>query len=167
MLTRLSFALLDLCSHRLKIPNAVISLHDFQRWSTKMKHRSKLGLSMHMQLFSIGIVWKKPCPEMGSHRKNRETLPCVAVSRGLRNSPKHITLPAMDEQSIHLPSEVSGHSAVWREICFAPKSTQALNGRLYAQPQWSCPWRKHWASKHFQAVNSWILLTRASSNIWE
>lgn len=33
------------------------------------------------------------------------------------------TLPAMDEQSFHLPSEVSGLSAGWWGICFALKST--------------------------------------------
>lgn len=47
----------------------------------------------------------------------------------------HITLRAMDEQSFHLLSEVSGHSAGWQEICFTPKSTAAVNGRLCAQPQ--------------------------------
>ena len=166
-LTRISCVMPDLCSYRPKTLNAVFPCMTSEgKWSP-WSNRSKLGLSMHMQLFPTGIVWKKPCPEMGLDGKNWRLLPRVAVSLGLRESPQHITLLAMDKQSFHLSSEVSGHSAGWWEICLVPKSTLALNGRLCAQPQWSRPWRKHWAPKHLQAVNSSILLTRASSNIWE
>lgn len=164
---RLSFASLDFCSYRPKILNAVSPCMTSEREWSPWSNRSKLGLSMHMLFFSIGIVWKKGLPRYGIAWEKSEILSRVAVSWGLRNSSKHIILPAMDEKSFHLPSEVSGHSAGWWEICFAPKSIPALNGRLCAQPQLSHPWRKHWAPKHFQAVNSWILLTRASSNIWE
>lgn len=117
--------------------------------------------------FSIGIVSKKPCPEMELHGKSQRAYPHVAVSWGLRNSPKHITTPPMDQKSAPPPCKVTGHSAGSWETCLAPKSTPVLNGRLCPQPQWSHPQRKHWAPKHFQAVNSWILLTRASSSIWE
>lgn len=153
---RLSFALLDLCSHRPKILNAVFPCMTSEGQLAPQFNSSKLGLYMHTQLFPFGTVWKKHCPELGSHGEKSENSPCMAVSWGIRNSPKHITLPAMNEQSFHLPSEVSGHSAGWQEICFALKSPSALNGRFCAQPQWSYHWRKHWAPKHFQAVNSWI-----------
>ena len=78
---------------------------------------------------------KKAMPRDGIRWEKLEILPRVAVSLGLRESPQHIALLAMDKQSFHLSSEVSGHSAGWWEICLVPKSTLALNGRLCAQPQ--------------------------------
>lgn len=130
---------------------------EWSPWPNRSKPRPLLNrFCMKKALPRNGIVWEKT-----------EALPGVSVSWTLRNSSKHITLPAMCKQSFHLPSEVSGHPAVWREICFPPKFTPALNSRLCAQPQRSWPWRKHWAPKSFQAVNSWILLMRASSDFWE
>lgn len=147
-----------------EIPNDVFPCITSEgEWSPR-SNGSKLGLFMLPELFSIGIVWKKPCPELELHGKNQRAY--------------HTDLCPGDEGIA--PSTSPYHQWMRKVFPFLVRSqdmqpiggrlvlhqsTSVLNGRLCPQPQWSHPQRKHWAPKHFQAVNSWILLTRGSSNI--
>lgn len=142
-----------------------ISLHNFWRGMVPKVQWVQAGTVHAPRTLLNWYYMKKALPRIGTAWEKSESLPHGSVSWGWRNSPKHITVLSMDEKSFPLPCKVTGHAADWRETCFAPKSTSVLNGRLCPQPQWSHPQRKHWAPKHFQAVNSWILLTRGSSNI--
>lgn len=163
-LTRPSFASLGICSHSPEILNDVFPCITSEgEWSPR-SNGSKLGLFMLPELFSIGIVWKKPCPEMELHGKNQRAyhMDLCPGDEGIAPS----TSPYRQWMRKVFPFLVRSQDMqpIGRRLVLH-QSTSVLNGRLCPQPQWSHPQRKHWAPKHFQAVNSWILLTRGSSNI--
>lgn len=116
--------------------------------------RSKLGLLMYIFLFSH-MLHEQYCLVTGLHRKNwrAEHTPCGCVLRTNKEPQACYT----DGQNFHLPAEALRDSAGQWEVCSCPESLSL----------WLHPVKKHWAPKHFQAVNSWILLSRARWNIWK
>lgn len=70
---RLSSIWLDLCSPRPKTaPGAKcsISLHDLWRRTGCTTQRVQAGSARACRSLSTGVVWKRHCPAMGSHRKD-------------------------------------------------------------------------------------------------
>lgn len=119
-------------------------------------HPSSHGPCFMRSLFSHA-AWTI-LPGNGIAQEELESLTHVAVTWEPAKSSKRATV---DGQNFHFPAEALGDSADQWEICSSPEWLPLCSASVITSREATL------GPEHFQAVNSWILLTRARWNIRE